>query len=280
MCRATLGLCVCKTCQNVDLFMTASEFCPQVMSQPGSVCRSIELRHVQPQCRMNQLPPGECRVCKVAKYGKSGFPPGANRPMRGSPVEPMIEYYVLMRNAAANQSSSGAGPSCHNFREQPNYTGRAESPDDPKPTYEEPDDDDHSDNYPPGTEFIPAEGGNSHHSRGTNSRANPYGRNESSGQSYGRHRGDHSPGPMGRNPRQHSPGPMGRDSRPQASGASGGYSGYQQDPYSPSPFGNPSYRGEYSRDEGRGGRYPRGSGYPPGPGYHGGSGGPYGSGRR
>ncbi|KAM3512071.1 hypothetical protein MY11210_004268 [Beauveria gryllotalpidicola] len=100
---ATLSLGICSRCQNVDLWMTSSKFCSKV--QPGDVCRNIAIRMDQPAYVRDQLPEGHCRACRVAQTGDPGNRP---RRIRGQPVEPIIEYYVLTRNRSA--ADAGPGP--------------------------------------------------------------------------------------------------------------------------------------------------------------------------
>ncbi|KAM3451651.1 hypothetical protein MY3296_005176 [Beauveria thailandica] len=103
MCKATLSLGLCIRCQNVDLWMTSSKYCSKV--RPGDVCRNMAIRMDQSAYVRDQLPKGHCRACRVALTGDPGNRP--RRSIRGQPVEPIIEYYVLTRNKKAADAAPG-----------------------------------------------------------------------------------------------------------------------------------------------------------------------------
>ncbi|KAM3518020.1 hypothetical protein NHJ13051_008500 [Beauveria bassiana] len=109
MCKATLGLGLCIRCQNVDLWMTSSKYCSKV--QPGDVCRNMTIRMDDQSAAYvrDQLPKGHCRACRVALTGDPGNGPRTS--LRGQPVEPIIEYYVLTRNKKAADAVPGPKPS-------------------------------------------------------------------------------------------------------------------------------------------------------------------------
>ncbi|OAA63125.1 hypothetical protein ISF_05001 [Cordyceps fumosorosea ARSEF 2679] len=111
MCEATLSLGLCDRCLNVELFMTASAFCLRARTNPGDICRGIRLHLARSAYHRDRLPARTCRVCLVAGTGARGHRLG-ERPIRGTPVDPLIEYFVLTRNvdaAAVEVGSSTAG---------------------------------------------------------------------------------------------------------------------------------------------------------------------------
>ncbi|KAK8141682.1 hypothetical protein G3M48_010057, partial [Beauveria asiatica] len=103
MCKATLSLGLCIRCQNVDLWMASSKYCSKV--RPGDVCRNMAIRMDRSAYVRDQLPKGHCRACRVALTGDPGNRP--RRSIRGQPVEPIIEYYVLTRNKKAADAAPG-----------------------------------------------------------------------------------------------------------------------------------------------------------------------------
>ena len=100
---------LCKTCENVDLCMTDSNYCQKGYSKP-KVCESISLESKRPIVSRAQLSQQECRACKIARQGSPGAAPGTVPSVYAQPVEPLIEYYLLHRSGHLKGGGASAPP--------------------------------------------------------------------------------------------------------------------------------------------------------------------------
>ncbi|OAA71118.1 hypothetical protein LEL_09709 [Akanthomyces lecanii RCEF 1005] len=109
MCKAIFDLMLCKTCENVDLYMTNSNYCQEGYGK-HAVCESISLESKRPIVSRAQLSQQECRACKIARQGSPGAAPGTVPKLYAQPVEPLIEYCLLHRGGHLKGEGASAPP--------------------------------------------------------------------------------------------------------------------------------------------------------------------------